>query len=179
MGVTKRIAPGTVFGKWTVLKDDGEGRNRKAIVQCECGRVGNTLVRVLRRGSTTACLRCRLYGGHPGSDYSDICPDKGNRARLLMVIRSAIRRCTKTSHKDYGHYGGRGIRVYQEWVANRRAFLAYLMTLTGWDNPSLQIDRVDNDGHYEPGNLRFVTASINNLNKSRKTNGIRRDSGND
>lgn len=65
----------------------------------------------------------------------------------------------------YEHYGARGIRVYAAWVADRRAFLAYLVTLDGWDAPALELDRVDVNKGYEPGNLRFVTRAVNASNK--------------
>jgi hypothetical protein len=55
--------------------------------------------------------------------------------------------------------------VWGEWCADQVAFVAYLMTLDGWDNDGLVIDRIDNDGHYEPGNLRFVTRSVSQRNK--------------
>jgi len=69
----------------------------------------------------------------------------------------------------YSSYGGRGIDVSEKWVNDRSSFLEYVQTLPGWDNPDLQLDRIDNDGNYEPGNIRFVTCSVNASNK-RKAN---------
>jgi hypothetical protein len=63
------------------------------------------------------------------------------------------------------HYGGRGISVYEEWRRNRAAFLQYVQTLKGWDDPSLQMDRINVNGNYEPGNIRFVSPSENMSNK--------------
>lgn len=65
----------------------------------------------------------------------------------------------------YEHYGARGIRIYAAWLADRRAFLAHLVTLDGWDVPSLELDRIDVNKGYEPGNLRFVSRSENLRNK--------------
>jgi hypothetical protein len=48
-------------------------------------------------------------------------------------------------------------------------FLRYLVGLDGWDQPALQLDRIDNNGGYVPGNLRFVTRSVNMANKRRIT----------
>jgi hypothetical protein len=48
---------------------------------------------------------------------------------------------------------------------DRRAYLAYLITLPGWDDPSLELDRVDVDKGYERGNLRFITKRENRNNQ--------------
>lgn len=55
--------------------------------------------------------------------------------------------------------------MYAPWVEHRVEFLRYLVGLDGWDAPALQLDRIDNNKGYEPGNLRFVTRSVNMSNK--------------
>ena len=59
--------------------------------------------------------------------------------------------------------------MHPAWVADRTKFLAYLVKLDGWDNHKLQLDRKDNERGYVPGNLRFVTRSVNMANKRRIT----------
>jgi hypothetical protein len=88
---------------------------------------------------------------------------------VRQAVNDAIRRCTSESYRQYKDYGGRGVQVYLPWLEDRRQFAVYLMSLPGWDDPSLWLDRIDNDGHYEPGNLRWTTPSENLYNKrSRK-----------
>lgn len=82
--------------------------------------------------------------------------------RVMNTVSGAIGRCTDLDHKDYG---GRGIKVCEAWMRDRRSFGVYLTTLPGWDDPTLLLDRIDNDGDYEPGNLRFVTSSESNHNR--------------
>lgn len=91
--------------------------------------------------------------------------DDMHRARLLNRLSSIIHRCTNPNCRVYPSYGGRGIKVYDEWTKDRWAFLRYVQTLPGWDDPELQLDRIDNDSGYVPGNLRFVTRSENLKNK--------------
>jgi hypothetical protein len=76
-----------------------------------------------------------------------------------------IRRCTNPSFHMYRWYGGRGIKVCERWtkVENFIADLDHLFA------PGLEIDRINNDGNYEPGNVRFVTSAENLRNReSRK-----------
>jgi hypothetical protein len=55
--------------------------------------------------------------------------------------------------------------VCPEWRFDRAEFLRYAQTLDGWDNPAFEMDRIDVDGHYAPGNIRFVSRSDNLHNK--------------
>ena len=80
--------------------------------------------------------------------------------KLYKKVYSAINRCS-----THLHYGGRGIQVHKPWLKDPTAFVVYLTTLEGWNNPSLMLDRIDNDGHYEPGNLRFTTYEESNYNR--------------
>jgi hypothetical protein len=65
------------------------------------------------------------------------------------------------------YYGGRGIRICQEWLDDLEVFVAYLANLPDSDDRRLWLDRIRNDGNYEPGNLRFVTPSESACNRRR------------
>lgn len=97
--------------------------------------------------------------------YSEAMADDDHRTRLLNRLASAITRCHSPSSRAYQHYGERGIRVCPEWRFDRAEFLRYVQTLDGWDNPAFEMDRINVDGHYEPGNIRFVSRSDNLHNK--------------
>lgn len=100
-------------------------------------------------------------------EYADVVADPAHRNRLLDRISACIVRCANPASAVYADYGGRGIRVWSAWVESRVDFLRYLLTLDGWDKPELQLDRIDNNRGYEPGNLRFCTRSENAANKRR------------
>ena len=52
-----------------------------------------------------------------------------------------------------------------DWREDRTKFLLYVQTLPGWDDAALEMDRIDVDGNYEPGNVRFISRRENMLNK--------------
>jgi len=79
-----------------------------------------------------------------------------------------VRRCTDENQLWYMRYGGRGIRVHEAWL-DPAAYIAYVETELGPNPaPGYSIDRIDNDGHYEPGNLRWATRSQQNANQSQR-----------
>lgn len=144
-----------------------------AIVGCSCGSDKYIVdVYSLRLGRSNSCNLCarkkasetrKKYHG-----YADIVPDNDHRARLLNRIASCIQRCHNEKDAGYPNYGGRGICVFEDWrggTEGRRKFLSYLVTLDGWDVPEYELDRIDCDKGYEPGNLRFITRKENMLNK--------------
>jgi hypothetical protein len=76
--------------------------------------------------------------------------------RVLYKARAAIQRCVNVDHPLYTYYGARGVRVHPSWSEDPHAFARYLLTLNGATDRNLVMDRIDNNGHYEPGNIRFV-----------------------
>lgn len=74
-------------------------------------------------------------------------------------------RCTDPSASGYRYYGGRGITVCGRW---RESFDAFLADMGPRPSPKHSIDRVNNNGNYEPGNCRWATAHEQHLNTSRK-----------
>lgn len=65
-----------------------------------------------------------------------------------------LRRCRVKSEKRYADYGGRGIRVCDAWTAS---FAAFFRDVGSRPSAAHSLDRIDNDGHYEPGNVRWAT----------------------
>ena len=88
--------------------------------------------------------------------------------KLYDVWCAAKARCNNPKNKNYKHYGGRGIKVCDEWENSFQAFYEWAMA-NGYKE-GLSIDRIDNDGNYEPANCRWVTQEeqCNNRRTSHK-----------
>lgn len=164
---------GDRFGELVVLGLDlgPFGGIRSIRCRCSCGSESAVHVSNLRRGASTRCNACakRASGAYTKRywKYAGIVPDDEHRRRLLNRLAAAIGRCHRPADRGYRSYGGRGIRVCDEWRVDRAAFLQHAVALPGWDDPRLEMDRVDVDGDYAPGNIRFVTRAENARNKRR------------
>ena len=82
--------------------------------------------------------------------------------RVYRIFHNMKSRCYLPSFSRYEYYGGRGIKICNEWLNSFDSFYNWAMA-SGYRN-DLDIDRIDNNGNYEPNNCRWVTAKIQNNN---------------
>lgn len=92
--------------------------------------------------------------------------------REYQALRNAVDRCNRITHPQYGDYGGRGIFVCAEWECIETGFAAFLDEVGPKPYPWLELDRIDNNRGYYPGNVRWVDRSTNLLNRRAPTNVI-------
>ena len=83
--------------------------------------------------------------------------------RLKGTLAKMIARCSNERDKWYRCYGGKGVAVCDEWANDAVAFVDWCYR-NGYER-GLTIDRIDNDGNYEPGNCRWCTMRVNNRNR--------------
>jgi hypothetical protein len=88
----------------------------------------------------------------------------GKRDPLFEVWNGIKSRCGNPNHSSYARYGGRGITVCEEWLADPNLFYAWALS-NGWKQ-GMEVDRRENDGSYCPGNCRVVTHVVNCRNRA-------------
>src|SRR3990167_560000 len=143
-----KIRKGDRFGRWTVLREvDGHNAHRMVECRCDCGTTKVRGLNSIRRGASQSC-GCLLkevitkHGMHHTPEYS--------------TWAHMIYRCSRKRKKEYSwrNYGGRGISVCAKWKASFTDFLADVGT-----RPSSlhSLERINNDGDYEPSNVRWAT----------------------
>ena len=83
----------------------------------------------------------------------------GTKHPLYRLRHAIMSRCYNAKASEYNSYQGKGITVYKEWIENPYVFYEWCLN-NGWEK-GLQLDRIDNNGNYEPGNCQFLTISEN------------------
>lgn len=155
---------GRKFGSCQVIEDvTTDSRDRKFIVVCDlCGDSKAMLGGNIRRASRASTSGCRCTP--PTNVLLHFRKSHGLSGHPAYGMwEGMIRRCYSLKHFAYHRYGGRGIKVCDEWRESPAIFIPWA-ELHGWRN-DLQMDRLNNDGDYSPGNVRFVTARENANNK--------------
>ncbi len=128
---------------------------RYAIFKCiSCGYPHKKPIQSVKAGSTK-CKTCAMTT-HGNTGH-----------RLYHTWLHQIRRCTEKTNKNYPYYGERGILISDEFSNDFRTWLIYVESLKGCYEPNLTVDRINNDGNYERGNLRWATKSEQILNSRR------------
>lgn len=135
-----------------------KGTHKYYNCKCICGTSKVVRINDLRSGNTKSC------GCYKSKTTSKRISTHGmSKTKLYKKWKDMRRRCNNPNRKCYKNYGGRGIKVCKEWEEDFMNFYNWAME-NGYDE-DLTIDRVDNDGNYEPNNCRWITRKEQNNNK--------------
>lgn len=150
---------GKRYGKWRVI-GDADCRPKGIIYwpcRCACGTEREVWGPDLRSGRSQncGCVRRKVLTKRQHTHGR-------SETRLYARWLGMIARCENPKHRGYANYGGRGIKVCCRW---RESFAAFLADMGEPPTPRHQLDRIDNDGHYELGNVRWAMNKENSRNR--------------
>lgn len=153
---------GRKFGALTgVRAGKSDGKKRWWIWRCDCGatceKVGTEVRKAHRRGQTPNC-GCLTLGIQRDNQTSH----GMSQSPAYAVWRSMKARCSNPTHGAWKNYGGRGIRVCDEWL---RSFEAFWRDMGPTYRPGFELDRRDNNAGYNAANCRWVMRVTNSNNR--------------
>lgn len=153
---------GKRYSSWTVLEYfpsiliDGKQKGQKVLCSCACGKQKIITLQSLASGRSQSCgclfgkkLK-ECHGMYLSTEY--------------IIWQKMKERCSNINHIAYHRYGGRGIKVCAQW----EMFDQFYKDMGKRPSLNLTLDRINNDGNYEPANCRWATYSEQSKNRSKK-----------
>lgn len=157
------IQVGTVIGRLAVVNIFRKNNHAWCECLCSCGK--NKIVRLssIKDGYTRSCgclASERMFKRNYKHGECIVKP-----STEWLAWKSIKARCINRHHKSYKDYGGRGITICDRWIGS---FENFLLDMGKKPHSKLQIDRINNDGNYEPSNCRWTTAKVNSNNRRKR-----------
>lgn len=152
---------GRKFGRITVIDLSGVSKNGKKVWNCvcDCGVEKRILSGSLLSGRTKSCGCLSVDTSRENATIHNHCYEN-----IYSIYKGIKSRCYNKNHKNYSTYGGRGVIMCDRWLNDVNLFI-----LDMGPRPSTRhsVDRIDNNGNYEPSNCKWSTQKEQCNNNSR------------
>lgn len=156
---------GQKFGRLTVIKRaENQNSHTRWVCDCECGNSVIAKGIHLKSGHTQSCGCAKIELHTKRLTKHGYCGTS-----LYNVWCSMKERCCNKQAQRYNDYGGRGIKVCSRWLNSFEAFYEDVSKLPHFGEKGYSLDRINNDGNYEPSNIRWATAKEQANNKRKRT----------
>lgn len=156
---------GKKYNHWTILEkaESNKYGQAKWLCRCDCGNLRKLYLPYIKNGSSKSCGCCR----REFLKNQNIKHGMSN-SKIYNIWSSMKGRCYTKTQTAYKHYGGRGIRVCDEWLDKENGFMNfYNWAMQNGYQEGLSIDRINVNGNYEPTNCRWVTKRTQSNNTRR------------
>ena len=161
---TLKDLQGHTFGRLVVLQRAPNVKDRTAwLCRCTCEENAIVIGNKLQQGRTVSCgcKKQEIMSNMAAVGRTNRAHGRTNTTEF-RTWTSMLTRCFNPRSEDYPRYGGRGITVCDRW----REFKQFLADMGIKPSPRHSIDRINNDGNYEPGNCRWATQTEQSRNRS-------------
>jgi len=156
------IQSGDKYSRLTIIKEiEKKQYNRQFLCKCDCGNETTVSSSQLLKGDAKSCgcLRREVTAQRNRKEKTT---HGLSKTRVYGIWERMLSRCSNSEDKNYCNYGARGIKVCDEW---KDVTIFYDWAISNGHQKGLTIERIDNDGNYEPNNCKWIPRKDQNKNR--------------